>query len=413
MKKARKERDFFRHPQMDFEFRIALGSCAYGAAEPGELLAASSRIAAGDCESWFQEWHALAERVGGIAQNCLEAGNRESACWAFLRSAGYYSLANSMADGSADPSRLLSTWKKSRECWDRFCELLRPPAERVEIPYGQTALPGYFFTPAGGGPRPVVIFANGSDGPTHAMWASGIAGALERGYAALTFDGPGQNALLWLQNIPFRPDWEEVIGPVVDYLLLRPDIDPDRIALSGISQGGYWVLRALAFERRLAAGIADPGVMDVSAAMISRFPPEMLELLDSGRQEEFDRFFAESVRNAPPAARQELEFRMKPYGVKSCFDWISAARQYHLRDVIEKIRCPVFIADPEDEQFWPGQPAEVYAALRCPKTIVRFTREEGANLHCQPLARRFYDQRMFDWLASVLGPAKAAARKGS
>lgn len=62
----------------------------------------------------------------------------------------------------------------------------------------------------------------------------------------------------------------------------------------------------------------------------------------------------------------------------------------------------MFIADPEEEQFWPGQSREVYDALVCPKTLVRFTAEEGANGHCQTKARALYDQRMFDWLAAVL-----------
>ena len=29
----------------------------------------------------------------------------------------------------------------------------------------------------------------------------------------------------------FRPDWEAVIGPVVDFALTRPEVDPKRIAL--------------------------------------------------------------------------------------------------------------------------------------------------------------------------------------
>ena len=62
----------------------------------------------------------------------------------------------------------------------------------------------------------------------------------------------------------------------------------------------------------------------------------------------------------------------------------------------------MFIADPEDEQFWPGQSQEVYEALDCPKTIVRFMAAEGANWHCEPQARSLYDQRVFDWLAGVL-----------
>jgi len=45
---------------------------------------------------------------------------------------------------------------------------------------------------------------------------------------------------------------------VVDAMLRRPEVDAKRIALVGISQGGYWVPRALAFEHRIAAGVADP-----------------------------------------------------------------------------------------------------------------------------------------------------------
>ncbi|MBV9603426.1 MAG: hypothetical protein JOZ87_42195 [Chloroflexi bacterium] len=31
-------------------------------------------------------------------------------------------------------------------------------------------------------------------------------------------------------------------------------------------------------------------------------------------------------------------------------------------------------------------------------TLARFTQQEGASYHCQPLARELTEQRMFDWL---------------
>jgi len=80
-----------------------------------------------------------------------------------------------------------------------------------------------------------------------------------------------------------------VIGPVVDYALGRDDVDPDRIALLGMSQGGYWVPRALAFENRIAAGVADPGVVEVAAAMIGQLPPALRNSFDEGDPEAFDR----------------------------------------------------------------------------------------------------------------------------
>lgn len=216
------------------------------------------------------------------------------------------------------------------------------------------------------------------------------------------FDGPGQNSILWLQNIPFRHDWEKVITPIVDFLNMRKDVDPHRIVLSGISQGGYWVFRALAFEHRIAAGIVDPGVMDVSVTFLRDLPQEMRDLLYDGKEREFNDAMDEGLRYAGDAVRQNVEWRLKPYLTKSFYQVFKMVQQYHVRDVINRIQCPLFIADPEDEQFWPGQSKEVYEALVCPKTIVLFTAEEGANWHCEPKARGLYDQRMFDWLATVL-----------
>ncbi|MEW6555674.1 MAG: prolyl oligopeptidase family serine peptidase [Actinomycetota bacterium] len=404
MAEDKKPRQFFmQHEQMDFEVQIVLGSCFYGSADAGEVLSTVERIEDGDFEGWFSLWCATAARLEAMARACAAAGNDVSARQAWLRAAGYYGVSLSAIDGTEDPSRRVPTWQKHIACFDEFCARLAPPAEKVEIPYENTPMPGYLFKPdSSGGPFATVIFNNGSDGPTVAMWSSGVAAALERGYAALIFDGPGQNAMLWLHDVPFRFDWEKVITPVVDFLAARPDVDPTRIALSGISQGGYWVLRALAFEHRIAAGIADPGVMDVSTAVAGRYPPEMLQMVDDGRKEEFDAMMTEGLKYMEPATRQMVQWRMKPYGTESFYEWITMSRQFQARDVIGQIECPMFIADPDDEQFWPGQPQEVYDALTCPKTIVRFTREEGANWHCEPKARSLYDQRLFDWLATVM-----------
>ena len=403
MKELKKKQYFFKHEGMNFDTIFALGRCQYGAADAGEILSTAARIHDGDFESWFREWYATAERVRGIADKSAGEGHTVSARMAYLRAANYYGAANSMVDGSDDPSRVVPTWKEQMACWDEFCSRLNPPAEKVEIPYEDTTMPGHFFRPAAsGGPWHTIIFNNGSDGSNSAMWSSGVAGALARGYAALTFDGPGQNSMLWLHNIPFRYDWEKVITPVVDFLRGREDVIDDKIVLSGISQGGYWILRALAFEHRIAAGIADPGVMDVAAAMTEKLGKHMVRTFETGDREKFNKEMKMGLHFIGKAGRQELEFRMKPYCTDDFFEWIRKAKKFNVRDVITNIKCPIFIADPEDEQFWPGQPREVYDALTCPKTIVRFTAAEGANWHCQPMARALYDQRMFDWLNPIL-----------
>ena len=138
------------------------------------------------------------------------------------------------------------------------------------------------------------------------------------------------------------------------------------------------------------------------AVTMARLPQEMRDLLDSGEEQAFNEAMEEGLRYAGDQVRQKVEWRMKPYMAKSFYQQFKMVRQYNVRDVIRQIECPMFISDPDDEQFWPGQSKEVYDALLCPKTIVRFTAEEGANWHCEPKARSLYDQRMFDWLATVL-----------
>ena len=219
---------------------------------------------------------------------------------------------------------------------------------------------------------------NGSDGPVTSVWPPIAAGGVARGYNVVIFDGPGQQSMLFERGVPFRHDWEQVITPVVDFLLGRSDVDPKQIVLYGISQAGYWVPRALAFEHRIAAAIADPGVYDVFEPWAKAVPPELRQLLDSGDKKDFDRFFEEGMKEATPAERQNWEWRAKPYGLQSPFDVFTAARQYNLTDVIDQITTPLLITDPEGEQFWPGQSQQLFDKLRGVKRLMPFTASEGA-----------------------------------
>jgi alpha-beta hydrolase superfamily lysophospholipase len=75
-----------------------------------------------------------------------------------------------------------------------------------------------------------------------------VPAALSRGYRCLIFEGPGQGAMIRHQNIPFRPDWEHVVSPVIDYALTRPEVDPTRIVLEGRSLGGYLAPRCYRWD---------------------------------------------------------------------------------------------------------------------------------------------------------------------
>jgi hypothetical protein len=65
----------------------------------------------------------------------------------------------------------------------------------------------------------------------------------------------------------------------------------------------------------------------------------------------------------------------------------------------------VLITDPEGEQFWPGQSQRLFEKLHNTKRLVAFTADEGADRHCEPMARSVLEQRMFDWLDEILSAA--------
>ena len=175
------------------------------------------------------------------------------------------------------PARRLSRDPEVREVgqlsvdsFARAAQLMNPTPERVRFP---TRTPR---CPDGGSRRsrrrliPTAVTqtvpgrrfctTGASTAPRRSCTSPGGAAAARRGYHVLAFAGPGQGSALRDQKLLFRPDWDAVVTPAVDWLLARPDVDPDRIALMGMSFGGLLAPRAAATEHRLAALIAYDGL---------------------------------------------------------------------------------------------------------------------------------------------------------
>jgi len=391
----------FTDPDFGFSELIALGGAYYRAGDPGKLLAILSRIKPGDFESAFSAFHDAGAEARMLAESAISRGHKVSAREAYLWAAARFSCATRFLDGTKDPGRMPQCWRQYSECWSAAAELFDPPAERIEIPYEGAHLTGWFLRSAEShSPRPLVIMNNGADGVELSMYLHGGAGALARGYNCLIFNGPGQSDSLWERKLYFRPDWEKVITPVVDAVLHRREVDAKRIALFGVSFGGFWVPRALAFEQRIAAGVADPGILNASELWLSHVPPFVRDMLRAGKKEQFDNVMSGAAAN--PRTAMLLRFRMRPYGMTSYYDLFRAVEQYDITEIAARIRCPMLITDSEGEQFSPGQAPKLYAALKCQKQMVRFTREQGADQHCEVAAPGLRDFTIYNWLDETL-----------
>jgi hypothetical protein len=395
----------FRDSEFQFAFERALGASYRQAADVGEVLATAERITDGDGDSWLHEWTATAGAVWFSAIQARRTGRSVSALASFRRAATYYATALFQISHSSEPDRQLDIWRRQRACWEQIVDLSRVPGERISIAYGDTVLPAFFFPAPGtrGQARPLVVVNNGSYQATSEMWTQVGAAAAERGYHWLTFDGPGQQAMLFEQRIPFRPDWEAVLTPVLDGVLARDDVDPGRVAVIGVGQGGYLVARALAFEHRFAAAVVDPGVVDVVTAWTDRLSTEMRRQLGECRQSAFDREMHLAELFAP-ASIETIRFHGEPYGHNggSTFRLFLTIAAYHLGDEVKQIDTPLLITESEGEQLWPGQSRQLYDRLPGPKEITTFTAHDGTGGHCEPLGQALREARIFDWLGHHL-----------
>ena len=391
--------------QFWFETLRMFGAVSYGGADFGEVLTTSDRIVDGDYESWYVEWLAVADRIAAEGEQSLKGGHQVSARDSFLRASNYYRSAEFFLHSSTPDPRHQHAYARSVECFRAAAELFDPPIEPVEIPYEGTTLSGYFYrVDNSGAARPTLLIHSGFDGSAEEMHFSGVTAAVERGYNVLSFDGPGMPSAIHGEGLPFRPDWENVVGPVVDFALTRPEVDQDRIALLGASLGGLLAPRAAAFEHRLAAVIANDGVYDARAAFLAGVPDEeMVRRLRADADPELDAMLANAIASNE-TQRWALNHGMYVTGTKTPRAFLASMIDYHLADgVAEQIQCPTLVCKAEDDLFFKGQPEALYEHLTCTKTLLEFTAAEGADAHCHVGAQRLASARMYDWLDDTLG----------
>lgn len=394
----------FTDELFDAQLVRALAYTAHRGADLGECLETAARITKVDPSLWYDEWLATAERIERLGEASLAAGHRASARDAWLRAANYHRTAGLFVLGPG--ADFGDSIRRQSAAFDKAAALFDHPATRVAIPYADTELPGYYFQCSDdNAQRPLLIVTDGYDGTLEELYFAAGAAALERGYNVLVFDGPGQGSVIAEQHLPFRPDWESVMTPVLDHALTLPGVDRERVALMGWSFGGYLAPRAATGEHRLAACISDSGPYDLRAATLDRIPGPLASryLHGSGWATRLlGRILSTVIKK--PTLGWALRRNLYVHGVDDPIAFLDLSSDYTLRGREQQIACPTFVCTTEGDDI-SVRAADLAAALQVPHEFVTFRNADGVHGHCEMTGRAQFHQRAFDWLDATLGRA--------
>ncbi len=379
----------------------------YGGADLGEILAVGREVGDGDDAAFLQAWLAAGDRIAGQAEDAQRLGLRTSAREGFLRASAFYATAYRPLYGAPADPRLVAAFRKQMAAFDRALALSALPIEPLPIPFQGATMPAYLI-PAEGREsevRPLVIFTNGYDATVTDMYFASAVAASRRGYHALIFDGPGQGGMLYEQGVTLRPDWETVVGAVVDHAVQLPTVDPARIALSGWSLGGHLAPRAASGEHRLAACIADPGQWSMAGlfrplAVKLGATPEAAANLGELEPPVLERF-SQFLLSSPAFTWKIVQRGFWVHGVDNLRDYLRAIELFTMDGRADAIACPTLMTLAENDPLAAGT-QQFFDRLRCPKALLRFSAAEGAGDHCESANRSLLNRRVLDWLDGVL-----------
>lgn len=379
----------------------------YGGADFGEVRSVAQSTGNGDDDAFHTAWTKAADRMMDEGRVAEASGHASSARDFYLRAACFYGKAFHPLFGYPVDPRVVQSSRRQIEAFNRGLALGEDPVRPVHIPFETSSMLAYVITARGRADerRPLIIFTNGYDGTiTDLFFASAVA-ASRRGYHCLIFDGPGQGTTLIEHGVHLRPDWETVVGAVVDFALALPNVDPGRIVLSGWSLGGYLSPRAASGESRLAACVADPAQFCIADG----FRAYAIKLGATPEQ-------AANLGSLPEAVIQRMEeiitndrklrwsVAQRGYwvnGASNLRDYLASVERFTMCGRIENIHCPTLFTLAENDSLASGTEA-FFDALRCPKTLLRFTNSQGAGDHCEMSNRSLANRKVLDWLDEVL-----------
>ncbi len=336
---------------------------------------------------FMKQWAAMGEKLLELAAEDEAKGRNFSASNKLERASLYLITAERM-QGHGHPGRK-ETFVKAREAFDRSTRLGQLNRERVEIPLDTGTMPALWTRAPGDGRKPAVVFCNGLDSNKELLYWTRLPEELaRRGISTLCVDQPGSGEALRLQGLPVDPHSESWASKAVDWLEQQSNVTADKIGMTGISLGGHFAPRAVAYEPRFASGA-------VWGA-------------NHNWREVQDKRMEREGENPVPHYWAHVHWA---FGAEGQDDFLEKSTDMNLNGHMDRIKVPFLVTHgANDRQISPGYADDLYDQLvnspRREKVI--FTAREGGVEHVGADNMAYGLDLLSDWFAETLGGSTGA-----
>jgi len=276
---------------------------------------------------------------------------------------------------------------EKKRLFDQFIQLFYKALEADMIERHKIEYPGGFLkairVKPGRSKTGTVVVHGGGDSFVEEFYLS-VRGLIDEGFEVIMFEGPGQGEPLQKYNIKMTHEWEKPTKAVLDYF------DLDNVTLVGISLGGYFALRAAAFEKRIRRVIAWDVVYDFFECVMGRngmLKYYIINALVSINAKPIINCIARRQMRGKEMEKWIYDQMMYTFGAETPFDYLKTLKRYRCtNDISSRVSQNVLLLAGADDHIIPVKMYyRQFKALVNARSVEGriFTKEDHASNHCQ------------------------------
>lgn len=291
-------------------------------AETEMNLETFQQVAPEDARDFVEVCERLGDEAYSYAKQNEEAGHKETASEYYFNANALYRLGDyGIKAFDEEKHRIYGKLVESFKLHKQLAQ--NESVQYIEIPFEGKMMPAYLALP-NNAPKdvPVVICVVGATGFKEENFVIAKT-VVDRGCAALIFDGPGQGECNLNRELYLTEDnYDEAVLAVVDYILENPTVG-NTIGIMGVSFGGY-----------------------LATSAVCRYPDKFAGLVVRGGCSQLDQL---TMHTFAGVERFYLYNFLNKFNVETLDEAAEISHRMNLDDVLKNIICPVLVEHTEED----------------------------------------------------------------